>query len=225
MRSAVVVAAGIASLGFAADANAAYKLRLTSGATIITVTDEVVGDTAFGTPGFIGYSGPVGTWNITITSSRTKPNSGTAAKPTFTLTSNNTAGIGMLTIEATDTGYGPTNPPWNLAVNSADPDTQAVAYSAYYDTGNTEFAQTTQIGSTLTGSGIFNEEDTDNSVPALASPYSLTVVYTVTHASQGSSQFDGSLRAVPEPATLGVLGVGLFGLGWAARRRRRKMVS
>jgi hypothetical protein len=228
-RSAVVVAAGFAFFGLASNADAAFKIRLDDGIGLfpdLEITDQGVGDLS-PIVGNIVVADTIGTWTFTFTSTRTKPLSGSATQPVMTISSDNTSGLGVLTIYVTDTGYGPTAAPtnWTKSVNGADDDSQAITYDAYYDTGNTEFALTTAIGGQLSGTGEFDASDSDVTPAGLASPFSLTTVYTITHTVQGSSQFDADLRTLPEPATLGVLGIGLFGLGWAARRRRRTMVN
>ncbi|MHA1114267.1 MAG: PEP-CTERM sorting domain-containing protein, partial [Alphaproteobacteria bacterium] len=51
-------------------------------------------------------------------------------------------------------------------------------------------------------------------------PYSLTMVVTVTHDNAGDlTSFDAELKILPEPAVLALFGMGLTGLGLLSRRR------
>jgi len=93
----------------------------------------------------------------------------------------------------------------------------SASQSGWYSTSNTLFAQTTSIGTLGPLSGTFGV--TTSGGTAGPSAYSLTLVQTITANSQGVS-LDGQLRAVPEPASLLLLGFGLCGAGLLGLARR-----
>jgi hypothetical protein len=90
-------------------------------------------------------------------------------------------------------------------------------HSAYYDTGNALFGQSTLIGTAGSGSGAFSGAVDGGWSPN--GPYSVTEILTLKGGS-GMTVFSGDFEVnVPEPATLALLGFALLGFAVVYRRR------
>ena len=103
---------------------------------------------------------------------------------------------------------------WNGLVTS-------VTETTYLSKNNALFGGTELATATFTTQSQ-SVNDTVAS-PDLTSPYSETVEYILTFAGQGSANDTIDMAAVPEPASLALLGMGIFGMGiFNARRRARR---
>ena len=142
LTAVALAAAPLFAAGFASNAMATVELELTSG---LSTTGIYVGAPC-GTETCVSYSGTVGAWTINLTSG----NSAGPGNPTMDLSSLNATSSGSaqpLHIELSDNGFSVGSPLF-LLVSSGHlvSGSGTATYSAYFDTGNTDFAETTLIG-------------------------------------------------------------------------------
>ena len=99
----------------------------------------------------------------------------------------------------------------------------SIQFESYTDAGNAAFALTNSVADSGVQTSSFANTEGGN-VP-LTGPYSWTTVATIIHGGPGdTTSFDYDVK-IPEPSTVALLGLGLLGLGFAARRKGKKEAS
>jgi PEP-CTERM motif len=237
--SALTAAAVLA--GSIRSADAALMITLgTPGSTTVSVTDNGVGDND-PVVGQIGFTGSIGQFSTVITAgtSNSPGANGLAILQTHTISvSNSSATAAVLTFTMGDTGF--TTPAGaGLSLGSSFAGTflsatpgAIVSFQSYADPSNAQFGKTVTSGlhsaTQLTGSFAPMSFITADRSATFTSTggYSLTDVTTISLSSNAQANVSGTTSVVagggagtPEPASLGILGMGVVGLMGLRRRR------
>jgi PEP-CTERM motif len=224
----VLVAAALA-VASRAEGSPITGLRLSSGGTTITITDGGVDD--FNPlAGWITYLGPVGAWNLNVSTGQGSDSGPGIGPGSLGLNSANSSNItsDALTIQFSQSNTAPGFPGWILTFGGTFIGNGSVTYSAYADAGNALFAPTSLIGS-LGPFGVtpaFSGSTTGSA--SVSAPYSLTQQLVLT-ALDSAITYSGDAgltpvadagAQVPEPGSMVLLGTGLIALiAWRGTRR------
>lgn len=224
-----LIAAWAAGAGTASEAEAAFAMRVTQGASVVTIADEGAGDLGGGN-GFILFSGSVGEFFLNVNVGQSDP---VLPPPLPHLDLNVTATTSAinaptlpatLVVELSQTGFDHNglqgyNTHWGPVVpggGTSELDVYIDRDDALFGTSGAGVTQVADLGP-VTSPGAFLSA----TGLAIADPsYSVTLKWTITHTGLGTTTGNANFQ-IPEPGSLALLGIGLLGLGGALLRRRR----
>lgn len=216
-RTTALGAVMAACMAISHTANAAFVMTLediTNGGSV-SITDN-------SNDGLITHNGSVGNFTVNVTTGVSKPLIGPGRLDLNSI--NVSGGSGTLVITLTDTDF--TAAPgfidyWASYGGTTD---GSVSFEFLYDSSNQPGVGDTIASGSFTKSGndkSFSDDVLGTVLPA--SPYSLTIIATITHTGAGQlTSFDAELvpgTQVPVPAAIWLFGSAVMGLA-AARKHR-----
>ncbi len=220
-------------------AQATLIIKVTSGASTSTITDQGAGDQLVGPSGIdtVQFVGSVGSYSLNVIAAI---ESSGEIDLQATDRRNSTNSLVPITITAYDVGftYGESNNSILTATGNGtftkNKNGDNVTYNVFLDPMNRPAYTTVGPPVTATGSMSATFTGPSSSIPspytvvpgpvsdALSlvpgQPYSLTTVLTIDASASSTTTFTGSASVVPEPAMIGFVGIAS---GLVAMRRRR----
>jgi hypothetical protein len=218
MRQTFSILAPVAMMlaAFAPSASANLQLTLSSGGTTVFVNDGGVGDVNAAV-GQITFIGALGNWNLNVTTGTVGTNPLIDLNSVDTLNGAGT-GVNALTLTFSATNYSVGSPStFTSQIGGTLANGHSLTYQGYVNSNNALNGKTTPIGSLLTGFG-----STAGGSIAANTSFSLTEVAVLSGTQAGTSSIDAAIDAVPEPATVSLLGGVLLATFGALRRKTRR---
>jgi hypothetical protein len=229
----LLLAGAVLFVGGATTAEAAFVAAVCDdaacdGAGDVFVADNSGSDTVGGAVGvgIINFTAlGVAGWEVTISTSQTKPALGSAAEPVINLSYglNNLAGAAApIWLYAGDTGYtGQGNV--HLVVNATTTGQTTTGLALGGDDNLVDLPSGLNLAPVLISLGpfadVFSASATNG--PVGAAPYALTAGVMIVDTGGLTGTSGDVTVSVPEPATIALFGLGLFGVGVMSRRRRQ----
>jgi len=222
----ILAALAIVLAAYTPTASATLQLTLSSGGTTLAIDDNMAGD-ANAAVGQITFIGAVGNWNLNVSTGTVGQNPLIDLNSVDTLGSTGSgSGANALNLQFSSTGY---SVPFNASFVSSIGGTLAVGHSLTYqgwvDTSDTLNGMPAGglIGSPLTFSNppAAFAGGTAGGFAAANSSFSLTQLVTLSGTSTGTSSFDAQIDAIPEPASVTLLGGVLLAAFGILRRKMR----
>lgn len=203
-------------------AHATFMLSLESGGMTEAVQDGV------GNPldGVVTFNGSLATWAVNVTTGVSKPLVGTEETAKMDLNSIDVSGsAGTLQISLVDTDYNALSTSgFDYGLFNVGGTTDgSVAFEVYIDDANDlNPFDGIEVYSGSFGTGAFSDSVAPYTarLGSITDAFSMGIRATITHTNGGQvTSFDGDVKAVPEPTTLALVGIGLAGIGFARGRR------
>ncbi|MCS6319888.1 MAG: PEP-CTERM sorting domain-containing protein [Nitrospira sp.] len=163
----------------------------------------------------VTFSGAIGNFDLNVSTGVTYPVLGSPTSPDMDLNSIDVTTIGggggTLTLKFSEIGF--SSPlGFTAAIGGTVGAGGTLSYNTFLSSTNTLFAETTPLTSLGSfGPGAFS--GTTSGVAGGVGPFSLTQVVTLTLPNAGTATSFNASLAVPEPASLLLLGAGLAGIG------------